>query len=539
MASRADPLGKHVFDDLSPYVCTIENCDQSSMLFKSSYMWSKHEASHQVLSGDCPFCTARMTERNSDYYRHVSRHLREISLAALPRTFATLDEDTDSSSTSAMVPTVQTQSSSKKASPAAIEESALGHRLDAEAPTRSNVLMDKEFVKLPNHEVTSTLSIDAFIPRLPSEDQTPAASSSAIPELSFLGTSKPPTPGVNNEFMKESSDQNSQPLLSSQTSRLGRPQTRSPDLACPFFKRDPREYEDCRMNGLRRIRDVKQHLSRKHTPHVYCKHCFVVFSDEHGNYGHACTHEPATHFIGVSYDQRMQLSRRSIPALSQENQWFAIWDILFPGAVRPDSAFIEPSSSLDMKLFRDYTKVHGEAMVRSQLLASSAFRSSISEAERKSILSKAISQGFHMLFDKWRSFNDKGTQPNSVKASEGQAPEGHLVDNSSVSKNQELFGEPQGHDLNAEMEAYIQTYFAQNQDGTPLPSMKTLTTSVTGDFQPESSIQTVGDEGNHEERAGYGGAHSVDTLLNFSRGLGDNFELDKSLSDDPFGELDK
>lgn len=484
-----------------------------------------------------------MTERNSDYYRHVSRHLREISLAALPRTIDTLDEDADSSSTSAIVPTVQTQSS-KKASPAAIEESALEHRLDAEAPTRSNALMDEEFVKPPNLEVTSTPSIDAFIPRLPSEDQTPAASRSAIPEMSVLETSQSPTPGVNNENMKESSDRNSQTSLSSQTSRRGQTQTPSLGLACPFLIRDPKEHGDCVSRRLTRIRDVKQHLYRRHTPLFYCERCFFIFDDEYSHQEHVtnadCTRDPSTHLMGVSHHQRKQLTLKSNPALSEADQWFAIWDILFPGVVKPDSAFADSSLSLDMMLFREYAQVHGEAILRSQFLSSEALRSSTSEAEREPILGEIIRQGMNDLYDNWRSIKDKGTRTTTVEAPEGQASEGHLVDNGSVSKNQELFSEPQGHGvLDAERVADFQTFLAQNQDGTPLPNMTTLTPSVTGDFQPESSIQTIGDDGNHEERAGYGEAHSVDTLLDFSRGLDDNFELDKSLFDDPFGELDK
>ncbi|KAH8722236.1 hypothetical protein BGZ61DRAFT_516337 [Ilyonectria robusta] len=535
---------EHIFEDLSPYVCTIENCDQSSVLFKSSYIWSIHEASHQFLSGDCPFCTTRMTERNSDYYRHVSRHLREISLAALPRTLATLDEDTDSSSTSAIVPTVQTQSSSKKASPAAIEESALGHRLDAEAPTRSNVLMDKDFVKPPNLEAISTPSIDAFIPRLSSEDQTPAASRSAIPEMSVLETSQSPTPGVNNESMKESSDRNSQPLLSSRTSRRGQTQTRSLSLACPFFKRDPKEHGGCVSKRLTRIRDVKQHLSRIHAPRFYCQRCFFVFDKEYSHQEHVtnanCTHDPSAHLMRVSYDQLRELSRKSKPSLSETDQWFAIWDILFPGEVKPDSVFIDPSLSVEMSIFRECYQGLGVAMLRSELLSSEAFLSSTPEAERESRLSEIISRDMRNFYDNWRTIDDKVTRMTTVEAPEVQASEGHLVDNSSVSKSQELLSEPPGHGFSdAERDADFWTLLAQNQDGTPLPNMTTFTPSVTGDIQPGSSIQTIGDDGNHEERAGYGGAHSVDTLLDFSRGLGDNFELDKSLFDDPFGELDK
>lgn len=498
-----------------------------------------------------------MTERNSDYYRHVSRHLREISLAALPRTLAILDEDTDSSSTSAIVPTVQTQSSSKKIIPAAIEESAVGHRLDAEAPTISNVLGDKEFIKSPSLEVPLTPSIDALVPRLLSEHQTSAASRSAIPEMSFLETSKSPTPVIKNESMKESSggsaiftddpgrvlrrkrnraedrnDGNSQPLPSSQTSRLGQTPTGSLALVCPFFKRDPVEHGSRCLQRMGSIAHIKHHIARIHTPKFYCERCLVVLSDHDSHQAHIthgdCTRDPSTRLNGVSYQQRERINLRPDRQLSLQGQWFAIWDILFPGVTKPASIYI------DMDKYGGLLKKHYDpTMLFSQFLSALARRPPTSLAEMESILNEAISQDDHMLFDKLRLYIDRGTRPTLVEAPESQAPEGHLVDNSTVSKSQELFSEPQGHDfLDAEREADF-------QDSTPLPNMTTPTPVVTGDFQLGSSIHTIGYDGNHEERAGYGGAHSVDTLLDFSRGLGDDFELDKSPFDDLFGEPDK
>ncbi len=52
-----------------------------------------------------------------------------------------------------------------------------------------------------------------------------------------------------------------------------------PLLACPFYKWDAHKYHDCLRYGLRRIKDVKQHVYRRHTkPDLYCAVCYQVFS---------------------------------------------------------------------------------------------------------------------------------------------------------------------------------------------------------------------------------------------------------------------
>ncbi|KAM6528939.1 Serine/threonine-protein phosphatase PP1-gamma catalytic subunit [Fusarium falciforme] len=79
---------RHVFGDLKPYVCTIEKCQTSGALFTHSGTWAEHESSHPSAtprSSECPFCSANYQALSPSYYKHVSGHLREVSLSALPR----------------------------------------------------------------------------------------------------------------------------------------------------------------------------------------------------------------------------------------------------------------------------------------------------------------------------------------------------------------------------------------------------------------------------------------------------------------------
>ncbi|RFU24821.1 hypothetical protein B7463_g11519, partial [Scytalidium lignicola] len=62
---------------------------------------------------------------------------------------------------------------------------------------------------------------------------------------------------------------------------------------------------------------------------------------------------------GISHHQQRQLTRKSKSSLSEENQWFAIWEILFPGRQRPISAYVEAGLSMQMRRFREYCSTHG------------------------------------------------------------------------------------------------------------------------------------------------------------------------------------
>jgi len=84
----ADWCRKHVLDDLKPYVCTIEDCKDTATLYNHSRMWAQHEASHPSSasrSSECSFCSAIYQNGGPAYYKHVSAHLREVSLSVLPR----------------------------------------------------------------------------------------------------------------------------------------------------------------------------------------------------------------------------------------------------------------------------------------------------------------------------------------------------------------------------------------------------------------------------------------------------------------------
>lgn len=116
-------------------------------------------------------------------------------------------------------------------------------------------------------------------------------------------------------------------------------------LACPFSKLDGNRYHGCLKFELRRVKDVKQHISRKHsTPEFYCPRCWHTFPDRVRRDEHvrvaSCEMKPAPPFEGISDQQREQLKRTVNRGATTVQQWYDVWDILFPGKDRPSSIYL-------------------------------------------------------------------------------------------------------------------------------------------------------------------------------------------------------
>lgn len=106
-------------------------------------------------------------------------------------------------------------------------------------------------------------------------------------------------------------------------------------LACPYRKLDPHRHRDCLKYTLHRIKDVKQHIDRRHKKlNIYSQ----IERDEHMQ-NPDCEIGTKSMLEGVTKEQWEKLNKCSSRNLSLELQWFNMWDILFPGHERPRSAF--------------------------------------------------------------------------------------------------------------------------------------------------------------------------------------------------------
>lgn len=93
---------KHLIKDLSPYNCTAPDCTDAFTLFSEKYRWirhmkAEHEAESISQSQCCPLCLVNTHDEKEDFLSHLSTHLEEISVAALPRgAFDDSDSDEES-----------------------------------------------------------------------------------------------------------------------------------------------------------------------------------------------------------------------------------------------------------------------------------------------------------------------------------------------------------------------------------------------------------------------------------------------------------
>lgn len=178
-------------------------------------------------------------------------------------------------------------------------------------------------------------------------------------------------------------------------------------LACPYLKLDPVKHRQCCVNKHSRIRDVKQHLHRRHTPLRYCQRCFdTSFADEESLKSHVdtgtCPSEDPTILDGISYEKRWQLSRKSKAGLNEQEQWFAIWELLFPGRCRPNSPYLNTDLSLEMREFREYCLHHGPALLREQIQSElSCLPPILNTDQQQAALDRLIGQGMITLFERW------------------------------------------------------------------------------------------------------------------------------------------
>ncbi|KAK3374548.1 hypothetical protein B0H63DRAFT_480466 [Podospora didyma] len=197
-------------------------------------------------------------------------------------------------------------------------------------------------------------------------------------------------------------------------------------LACPFWKHNNVQHRKCHKLTLTRIRDVKQHLQRRHTPEFYCQRCYLIFDTEELQQTHilgVCERSTSAHLDGISSTADRALRKKSKPNLSTEDQWFAIWDIIFPNQRRPRSPYIDPHLSEDINLFREFWQNSDNvddalANVLHEMRGEHT-QSQISDEELQLLGQRIFVMGMDRVYDAWLSTHRVNSR--SSHNSRGQA----------------------------------------------------------------------------------------------------------------------
>lgn len=298
--------------------------------------------------------------------------------------------------------------------------------------------------------------------------------------------------GGGSEEENENNDGDKAPEKKSRTSKKASGHQAS--LACPFVKKDPVTYRSCYTYELKRIQDVKQHLSRRHQLPIYCPRCMDIFDaenkrDEHIRQSNCLLQEPIP-FEGVTRTQKEQLTQRVSPKMTLEAQWFTIFEILFPGhRPRPKSAYINAELSVDLEGFQDFMHCRGPAIILERLRLDGILPPSMENEEHDlhAFLKSVIVDSLQMIIQRWLATRisedttlmtdaslvpscNGHSQPSATSSStlHEQYCEGELM-NQLQAKNEEL----------DELDQDEKDQLFQDQLQTPVAAQKNMTLKTT------------------------------------------------------------
>lgn len=182
-------------------------------------------------------------------------------------------------------------------------------------------------------------------------------------------------------------------------------------FACPFQKFDPHKYHKCLKYRLNRIKDVKQHIYRQHTQRpYYCALCYEFFitsddRDEHSRRA-GCKRRPQPQFEGITEDQRNELKKSSPRKKPLHEQWFEVWDIVFPGRQRPQSAVIGNYVEEMIPLLRDLWNEKRTEIISGVI---------DTRCERNQVDSGLLEDIMDSVFDRFEAEKTRASQGNSIE----------------------------------------------------------------------------------------------------------------------------
>ncbi|KAI8629316.1 hypothetical protein F5Y19DRAFT_432177 [Xylariaceae sp. FL1651] len=138
-------------------------------------------------------------------------------------------------------------------------------------------------------------------------------------------------------------------------------------LACPFYKHDRIRHQKCLKLILKRIKDVKQHLYRRHKQPNYCPLCGQVFDrkvelDNH-LISRTCERQEFEAPEGITAEQEESLKSSVDKKLTLPEQWKSVWSIVFPNEEPPESPFIQGPMQEGLINFREFCDQRGPTII--------------------------------------------------------------------------------------------------------------------------------------------------------------------------------
>lgn len=203
-----------------------------------------------------------------------------------------------------------------------------------------------------------------------------------------------------------------------------------PLFACPFWKKDPIRHRKC-FTGVKRISDVKQHLRRSHIQPVFCPRCGMEFGDEdaalriHMRAVEQCDNREFPEPDGITALHQKALRRYSDRSAGEAEQWYVIWDYLFPGGPngkppppRPTSPYVDQDLSEDMSSFREFS--HREGW---RALANDPDLSHVPFSVDEELLQRCLDRIFENWLAKRSASSQESWQESPITLSDSSTPD--------------------------------------------------------------------------------------------------------------------
>ncbi|KAH7127488.1 hypothetical protein EDB81DRAFT_809383 [Dactylonectria macrodidyma] len=244
--------------------------------------------------------------------------------------------------------------------------------------------------------------------------------------------------------MQGSSDESPQSDVAKKRRRTNQ---RGRVLACPFWKKDQHRFSRCYSHDLKEVKHVKQHLYRVHRSPFRCNRCQQTFNNEallaaHQRSTEVCTVREVVQGDEISVEQKILLSKRGLAGSTQEEQWYLVWDIVFPGCDRPSSPYLDADLSEDLCEFREFYTKEGVKIVKQRLRAGGHCvddEQGILQRELDIVLSKALEAIYKSWIAQRPQSQDEGSSGFSSQPG-GNGEEGMGEDFCLESPNSEFAG---------------------------------------------------------------------------------------------------
>ncbi|KAF3011510.1 hypothetical protein E8E14_008626 [Neopestalotiopsis sp. 37M] len=145
---------------------------------------------------------------------------------------------------------------------------------------------------------------------------------------------------------------------------------------------------------------------------MVCSRCLEVFEDPDRYDAHSqstvpCFRGPNSRLDGITQRQSKAISKKSKRSQSEEEQWFAVWDIIFPDTPRPASAYLDSELSEDLNSFQEYWTNRGHDVLLSELNRSGVWV--LSPDEREVQAGQILARGLNSIYEQWAGLRRDAT----------------------------------------------------------------------------------------------------------------------------------